>query len=344
MGLAASMSLVVAVSVVLKARKLSSAVLHTILMAAFMSMAGFTRVDEVYLAIYRISQINNLAWFFSYLAAVAGIYFGARGLEIAVLGVKTHRYTFATIVTLLLLLLIFPWIATEPNRLDHSVPPTWANLSFQIVLYAYCATTLLIIARTYYRHGDILCARLRWLVVAIAASLALTFFGGRLIRLPLLFFLPGIVDWTLFRLYEELLIVAFIASMCFWMAFFLPASAYERIALLVETARKALLLRNLLTLQGEVQRVCPPVVPVPALGNGKYSNYRNLDLSLYQSLIAILDGKKLLAEMIVARQAGENRARTDLLYSQLEAVPDDGETEALYKAYSVIGRRYRQRG
>ncbi|MCB9444051.1 MAG: hypothetical protein H6669_07425 [Ardenticatenaceae bacterium] len=347
--------------IIYRARETNETTLQTWGFVAFFGGAVTVQIEPIYTTTGRIFGVNNLAWLLSYCLGAAATYLTINalhgGLKIKEEPVIMRRILYGT---LLVLLLIFPAIARLPNTPDHTNPTTVAEIVFMLVLYLYGASACLSIAHTFFKlqqQDSILYSRLRWMIIVAAGIFGSGFFIARIPYVIIVFLHPALALHPAVAAIQLLSRISFFSCLV-WVFFFLPTPVFQRLARPVETADKLLALRELNVVQKRVAALCPPVAPV-ILNQSWRERLQNLDFHLFRAVIAILDGKKVLADHFAngneamvpspipgtasrSAQLTRHNEQARRLYQTLDTVPDNTGYRDLVSAYRQVGRLYRK--
>jgi hypothetical protein len=283
----------------------------------------------VYVAVDVIAGVNNLSWLLSYLCVVLAVYFLSVSTSIAMKVKRPRWMTPYLMVTVGLLVLIFPFgIAITPENPDHNVPGSAPELLFEGLLYVYGAimfATPAWIFRQTHRNERALPIRLRIYVTQATAILGTVLLMLRLIIVALIGF-----SLTSSLLISQLIalsdfILAGAGLLCFLSI--APSKLYSTLAHPLLFCKKMVALPSLARLQTRLSRLCPQTPP----HQGQRWQIRDLDLHLYRTVIAILDGRKALAAHRTTKEATR-------LYNRLQNIPDDLDFDGLATILAQIGR------
>jgi len=264
--------------------------------ALFFSLCMTFQVDAVYVTVDTLVGVNNLSWLLAYLCLILAIYFVCTGCCIA-MKVDPPRWALPYLaVTAGLLVIIFPFgVATTPEWADHTVPRSVPEFLFMELLYTYAIIMGVIPALAFarfQRNEGTLPTRLRTSVILLAAILAITFFVVKVVASLLGLLVPSL-PLVLYLMGLSRLLMA--ASGLLWTLTFAPNRLYLALARPFMFHEKVLALRDLRSLQARLNHLCPPVVPDQPTW---WDQLRSLDFYIYQTVIGILDGRKMLASRL----------------------------------------------
>jgi hypothetical protein len=334
----------------------------------FLTLFAAFEVDQIYLAVDGLSGVRNLSWLLAYLCLAVAVHFFGRFCSRG-----GPRWMLpALVVTGCLLVLAFPFgPGGTPEQVNHYVPNNVGEIVFTGAIYGYvsavvslaCLRSFLLIFR---RERKRFLVRLRMAAGVGAAVASVLFYAHRFFIYSSSLFLSAVqpyADGTGADVGKAVTVVAFVL----W-AVHLGASDrfYLAVARPARYLQKLLILRDLRALRGRVERLCPAVLTDSApwlyqLGDP--------DHYISQCLIAILDGKKmlagylddadrrddlpegiadgfdaLLANLEVAPPAwdAEETAEAERLHRAFQAIADAVEYEELVNAYREPGRAVRR--
>ncbi len=327
---------------------------------SFFTAIGLTlMVWPAYLAFDRFVGLPNLGWLVTYVAFSLAIYYMASGCYLVLKQARPRLMPLSLWFTLVILLVVYVWgIVSLPEKPDHTVPETLAEVIFMETMYIYmvvlCAIPMVTFTRLYRREAFV-SARIRWFV-GMATALISTFVLVMKIALTLLSFQNPTTP-ALTVLYPLISVGVVTVGVLFPLSF-LPNNLYQTLARPFEFLGKALALYELKTLQNRLDPLYPPVIDdSPNL----LSSLKNLDFHLYRVIIAILDAKKILAGYarmtndlavipgMMTHVSGTIPPEWDerklhqarLLHGQLQNVDDDQALWGLVKSYQKASRAVR---
>jgi len=355
--------------VVFKDRGQNTRLLKAWLFALSYSLLGTFEIDGVYLAVDRAVGVHNLSWLLSSLFLLLMVYFLC-----AICCSKQPRWMPRyLVITGCLLVIVFPFgPASNPESVHQVVPRDAAELLFVGLYYVYAIVMMRAIPNRAFRRAwrdenDHL-VHLRTSVILLAVATAITFYVGRLAIWVVGFFVPLPMPFLL-RAEDATSLVALIASML-WPLGFISNRFYSALARPVTFCRKLLILRDLKVLQTRLDRLCPPVAPLPPGQATWWEQLRNPDFYVYRRTIGILDGRKVLAACFEQWDTGTSDMHeggpvglpvyqgnphavgslhwdgrdveeAGRLHQALQSVPESLPFEGLVDGYRTLGRQWR---
>ncbi|NKQ35713.1 MAG: hypothetical protein HF973_08875 [Chloroflexi bacterium] len=250
-------------------------------------------IEDAHLAFDQLVGVANLAWLVGYVAFSLAIYLITSGCLLILKQPRPRLMAYSLWVTLAILVVVFVFgISSLPEKPDHTIPETFAELVFMQTVYLYVAALCMIPIATFarlYRHERVLPAKLRWLV-ALGTTVLAAITGLLKVILTALAYQDNATP-ALSILYPMISVTIITASLL-WPMSFLPNGVYLALARPIEYLDKVKALRELKILQNRLNRLCPPVIgDSPSLWRSR----DNLDFHLYRALISILDAKKTLS-------------------------------------------------
>lgn len=290
--------------------------------------------------------VNHFSWLVTYVSGAIGMYVIVRTLHVTLnIPYRPSLLDYGLIFTLISFFLLFPFVTQEPAIAEELLPYTLPLLLFRVVGYCYVGFACWVVFKTFnslQRHDKVLHTRLRWLLLCLVAGMGISFFVIRIVYFTYVYIHPGLADSATVR---TLAMITRVLAICCvgWVVFFIPAPILQTLTRPILHLDKLMALRELSVIQSEIATLSPPVVP-PDTDRSWRERQRNLDFHLYRGIIAILDGKKTLTNL-VEREAGlpeANNLKAQRLYHVLVTVDDNGDFHDLITHYRTIGRQWRK--
>ncbi len=324
---------------------------------SFCTSIGLTlMIWPVYLAFDHFIGLPNLGWLVIYVVFSLAIYYISSGCYLVLRQARPRLMLWSLLFTLVVLFVVFVFgIVILPEKPDHTIPGTLAEVIFMETMYLYMAILCAIPIVTFiglFWYETFVSTRLRWLV-GLTTAFTSTLVLIMKITLTLLAFQDPATP-ALAILYP--LIGAGVATVGFLFPLaFLPSNLYQAMARPFEFMGKILALYELKTLQSLLDPLYPPVInDSPSLK----ASLKNLDFHLYRIIIAILDAKKTLVgyagitndlailPTTMAHIAGrmplewneQKLHQARLLYGKLKSVDDNQALWGLVKSYQKVSR------
>jgi hypothetical protein len=315
----------------------------TWLFAFFLGVGLTFRLVPLRAAFDRWTGVPNLGWFLSFIAESTAVYVAACGCR-AIPRLPIPRWLhFYMILTLLVFVLIYVTnIAAGIERLEYTTASTPFELVFMCSKYACLAVMTFFIGTAFVRlrrSERNKLTRLRLGLLSGSALMGVIYSSARTTFVLLAYFYPACPILSGLRALEK---GSQIALALMWP---LSAMLSSEVCLFVskpfERLRKPALLGDLRQVQAELARL-----GLLAVGDDRsHPRRRSFDLRIYQALISILDGKRLLlAHLRALEEAGVGWGssipeRTRLLQSREEEGSwDDGVVRQAWSFQQLLGR------
>jgi hypothetical protein len=309
-----------------------------------LSMAtGFMfRLSYVYAWFDSLVSVNNLAWLLSCLFLTFAIYVLA---GISCVGIyrdenfrKLQWATTGGLVLTYAVFMFFFWrdVARGPEYYypGSVIPIDRGSLVVKTVMLSYSSLVTLIPIRVYhrlFRDEMMLPAKIRWFFAKVLSVDAILLFLSRLILAVAGYFfaLPALIVTSI-----TVIIIITQGLFIFWPLAFLPSRAYAFLSRPIAYLEKLFVLQNLTTLERACRKL--PGLSSPALPNpvSRWDHLSHPDLSVYKSIIAILDYKSCLKRDQVT---DDKRWLEELLH-----ICDETDYQAQVQAYSQLGAKLRK--
>lgn len=344
--IAAWIATLVRLNMVLRSGRQNRQVVSTWLFMLFFSLFATLEIDAVYLACDRLAGVNNLSWLLSSLFIVLAVY-----SLCAVFCPKLPRWMPPSLFVTSTLLVAFFFLgpAHDPESFDQVIPSSVPELLFVGVCYGYAGFLMgLIPARALlraYRNESNLPLRIRTGVIWLAVTLSIAFYVTRFALCLYVFFVPAVPSYFV-RGAEDVTSVLVFVAVVLWP---LGVASHEFYLLLVRLAmfwRKVVSLQELAWLKGRLERLCPPLWPDR---HAWWDQLRNPDLYVYKTLVAVLDGRRMLAcavqgrapDVVLRWDGAEEKQATDF-HRALQDLPELEDFERLVDTCQRISKRTRR--
>lgn len=299
-----------------------------------LSLGLLCRSTSIYAVLDGLSGVHNFTWFLGRMFFALAVYaFSASCLNVYPGRQRRLMWLTGALIFTILIIFIFFWryIATEPEFFYSQpiIPADNAAFIISVALLSYAAGAMVIPAMVYYRlfkEEQVLTTKVRWFIIAASSANAVLLLVTRLLVSTLGYFfgLPAPLGH---------LADVFIGLIQFlvlgWLAAFLPAWVYTRLAQPVIYLHKLLAVWDVFSLKRACEDDLASVSPALAIPFTWRDYLWQPDLGLYQLVITLLDYRTYLTARPAPPKSGWQQ-------ELLELQPDyPGQV----RAYRRLGRQ-----
>lgn len=311
------------------------------------AIAITAEIDVVANGINHFLGVNHFSWLVSYVSGAIGMYVIVQTLHMTLnVPYKSFLLAYGLVFTLVSFLALFPFVTQEPPVAEELMPYSLPLLLFRVIGYLYVGFACWIIFKTFntlQRHDKVLHTRLRWLLLCLVASMGISFFVIRIAYFTYVFIHPDMANSDMIK--SLTMITRLLAICCVgWLVFFVPSHILQVLTRPILHIDKLMALHDLNVIQKEIEAFSLSVVP-PDTDRSWRERQKNLDFHLYRGIIAILDGKKTLRNLVERGTESANEKanmKVERLYRALTSVNDDSDFHELITSYRSVGRQLRK--
>jgi hypothetical protein len=223
------------------------------------ALAVTFEIDPFYLWLDQITRVSNIAWFFSGVCIVIGIYFIVITSHATEVQAPIRTWRFITLAVLLVSSILF-WseLWHLPSWLEHLTPRTLNELLYMLVIYTYTAGMGMLTARSLSRIAskETLEFGLRTLVLCCGCCVGVFFFTSKCLY-ALLTWMDSNSHITQFLFLQPLsMSLLGILIVCG----FLPQRLYRKSAHEVERIQQFIALREYFWLEHQIEPLYKPLL------------------------------------------------------------------------------------
>lgn len=346
-----------------KTQAINSVTKNTWLFFFLFTVSVTLQVQPIYEYLNAVTGIRHIGWLISYASGSIAPYTLYRALEEMApqpLSRTTGKRLYKLLVGVnIIFLLIFPQISQEPLGANEAGPYNIWIVCFRLTAWLYVAICYYLVAEKLYhcqQENAPLSVRMRWILLAAVSFMGASYFALRTPYLLARYMNPAITKTAVGHFIQNILDILAHARLG-WIFFFIPTKVYEWLLKPFELIGKLWILLELTVLKRQlfdlltavenhnpllpngVTTLLPPshlVSPTPTASLRRF----NLDLTLYRTLITIIDAQKMLDDLshwLTPNEAPhEWLTQVQQLQQAIEEIPQAADFDTLLKIYRPV--------